>query len=288
MKALILGSGGQLGRALCASAPAGTDIVALDRAACDLSVPARAAECIARAAPALVINAAAYTAVDRAESERELAQRINADAPGEIAGAAREAGARMVHVSTDFVFDGRAATPRAPDDRPAPLGVYGRTKLEGEHAVRAADPDALVVRTAWLYDARGGNFVNTMLRLMRERGAVGVVADQVGTPTWAPSLARAIWSLAAADTRGIHHFTDAGVASWYDFAVAIAEEGVAKGLVPANIAVRPIATRDFPTPAKRPAFGVLDKSGTWPLCGGPPPHWRVNLRACLQEIAEIG
>jgi dTDP-4-dehydrorhamnose reductase len=235
-----------------------------------------------------VFNAAAYTAVDKAESEPEAAHRLNALAPGLIAAAARAAGARTVQLSTDFVFDGCAASPRAPGDLVGPQGVYARTKLEGEQRAAGADPDALIVRTAWVYAPRGANFVNTMLRLMKERDALRVVANQVGTPTWAPSLAAALWTLAGAGAKGLLHYTDAGVASWYDFAVAIEEEGRAAGLIERPVAVAPIATADHPTAARRPAYSVLDKSAAWALIGRPAAHWRVNLRANLQELKANG
>jgi len=286
MKALILGAAGQVGRALVAAAPAGTELVALDRQACDIGDPEQVRAAVAAAKPSILFNAAAYTAVDRAESEPDLAQRLNADAAGTIAAAAREAGARLVHVSTDFVFGGAAATPRGPGDPVDPQGVYARTKLAGEQAVAAACPDALIVRTAWLYAARGANFVNTMLRLMAERDEVRVVADQIGTPTSAPSLARALWALAGAGARGVHHYTDAGIASWYDFAVAIEEESRAAGLRDRPVRVIPITTADYPVPAPRPAYSVLDKSATWALLGGPAPHWRVNLRETMRELLD--
>lgn len=284
MKALILGASGQVGRALVAAAPAGATIVALDRSSCDIGDLAQVRSAIAETKPEVVFNAAAYTAVDKAESEPEKARRLNAEAAGEIAAAACAAGARAVQISTDFVFDGVAGTPRAPADQTAAQGVYARTKLEGEAAVSAADPDALIVRTAWVYAAVGQNFVNTMLRLMREREEISVVADQIGTPTWAPSLAGALWTLAGQGAKGVLHFTDAGVASWYDFAVAIAEEGAAAGLLDRAARVIPVATADYPTPAPRPAYSVLDKSATWALLGAAAPHWRVNLRKNMREL----
>jgi len=287
MKALILGAGGQLGRALAETAPAGTELVALDRSACDIGDPDQVQAAVAAAMPAILFNAAAYTAVDRAESEPDLARRLNADAAGAIAAAARAAGARLVHVSTDFVFGGAAATPRAPGDPVDPQGVYARTKQAGEQSVAAADPDALIVRTAWIYAARGANFVNTMLRLMAERDEVRVVADQIGTPTWARSLARALWALAEGGARGVHHYTDAGVASWYDFAVAIEEESRAAGLRDRPVRVVPVKTADYPVPAPRPVYSVLDKSATWALLGGPAPHWRTNLRENMRELRDL-
>lgn len=285
MKALILGAGGQVGRALGATAPDGTTVIALDRTGCDIGEPAQIERAIAGAGADIVFNAAAYTAVDRAESEPDAAERLNGLAPPLIAEAARRAGARLVHISTDFVFDGKAARPYRPDDAPAPLSVYGRTKLAGESGL---GPDALIVRTAWVYAATGANFVATMIRLMRDRERLGVVADQIGTPTSATSLAGALWALVAAGAKGIHHYTDAGVASWYDFAVAIEEEGRAACLLDRPTAVDPIATADYPTAATRPAFAVLDKSATWAALGAAPPHWRVNLRAVLRDMKANG
>lgn len=285
MKALILGAGGQVGRAIAATAPAGVETVALTRADCDIAVRPAVETAIRAIKPDLVFNAAAYTAVDKAESEPELAGVLNAAAPGWIAATAAAAGARTVHLSTDFVFGGSAGRPYAPRHATRPLSVYGRTKLAGEEAVLAADLRALVVRTAWVHDAAGANFVRTMLRLMGERDRLTVVADQVGTPTWAPSLAGALWALAGREASGIHHFTDAGLASWYDFAVAIQEEALALGLLARSSEILPIPTKAYPTPARRPAFSVMDKSATWSLLDRPPAHWRVNLRLCLRDIA---
>ena len=284
MKALVFGAGGQVGRALVSTAPADAAVIPLSKEACDIERRDEVEHAIATHNPDFIFNAAAYTSVDRAESEQEAAHRLNGLAPGWMAEAARTAGSRLVHVSTDFVFDGEVAHPLAPAHPLNPLGVYGHSKAEGEKSVAAADPDALIVRTAWVYDSRGANFVNTMLRLIRERDEVRVVADQVGTPTWANSLAAALWTLGSCGARGIHHFTDAGVASWYDFAVAIQEEALAAGLIGRATRIVPISTVDYPTPARRPAFSVLDKTATWALTGGPAHHWRINLRACLQEL----
>lgn len=280
MKVLITGARGQLGRALIATAPEGAVLDATDVAELDICDAAAVAAHLAATRPDLVINAAAYTAVDRAESDEAAAHRINAEAVGNLARAAGDTGARLVHVSTDFVFDGRQSTPYAPDAAPNPLSAYGRTKLAGE---QAAGAEALIVRTAWVYAAQGGNFVHTMLRLMAERDQLRVVADQIGTPTHATGLAEAIWSLAARDARGIFHHTDSGAASWYDFAVAIQEEALARGLLTREIPVEPIATADYPTPATRPAYSVLDKSATAALIG-TAPHWRARLRRMIEEL----
>ncbi len=277
---LVTGADGQLGRELARTAPGDVHLVPLNRRALDVSSPANVADAFERHRPAIVINAAAYTAVDRAEQERDLAAAVNVDGPRLLAEAARNHGARLIHVSTDFVFDGTASTPYAPAAETNPLGVYGATKRAGEVALSASDH--LIVRTGWVYASRGNNFVNTMLRLMKERDGLGVVADQIGTPTWAHGLAEALWSFAArAGTAGIYHWSDAGVASWYDFAVAIQEEAVALGLLERAIPVTPITAADYPTPARRPAYSVLDKTATWQLLGITPMHWRTALRNML-------
>jgi dTDP-4-dehydrorhamnose reductase len=251
----------------------------------DITDKAAVAALVQEVRPNLLLNAAAYTAVDRAESEESAALAVNGTAVGLLADAVRSVGARLVHVSTDFVFDGKAGTPYRPDATPNPLGAYGRTKLAGE---RLAGPDALIVRTAWVYAPTGQNFVRTMLRLMRDRDAVRVVADQIGTPTYAPGLARAIWDLAGQGARGIYHYTDSGVASWYDFAVAIQEEALVAGLLDRKVPVTPINTADFPTPARRPTFSVLDKTSLFAALGGPTPHWRQNLRTMIAAIQAQG
>jgi len=281
MRVLLAGSGGQLGRALAANPPAGVILIAPPRAGFDIADATQVAEVMAATRPDLVINAAAYTAVDRAEAEEDLAFRTNAQGAGHLACAAAAAGVRLIHVSTDFVFDGTACQPYAPDADAAPLGAYGRSKLAGEQAVLAHHPAPLIVRTAWVYAAQGHNFVRTMLRLMAERPEVRVVADQIGTPTHAASLARAIWALHG--HAGLFHWTDAGVASWYDLAMAVHDEARRLGLLSRDVSVLPIATHDYPTPARRPAYGVLDKSSAFQIAG-PARHWRHELADCLKEM----
>lgn len=285
MRALIAGSGGQLGRALQATAPAGVTIVAPPEADFDIIDAEAVRAVVADARPDVVINAAAYTAVDKAEANEAAARRVNVTAVGTLAAAARVAGAGFVHVSTDFVFDGTAHRPYPPDALPNPFGTYGRTKLDGELAANEFHANPLIVRTAWVYAAIGNNFVATMLRLMRERPEIRVVADQIGTPTHVPTLARTIWTLVGGEHTGTFHATDAGVASWYDFAVAIHDEALAIGLLTTPVAVLPIRTEDYPTPARRPAFGVLDKTATWAITG-PARHWRTELRDCLVAIKD--
>ncbi|MGB8365283.1 MAG: dTDP-4-dehydrorhamnose reductase [Rhizomicrobium sp.] len=288
MRCLVIGSQGQLGRALQATVPAEAELFAPAEAECDLVDPVQVERWLGAVKPNVIFNAAAYTAVDAAERDAAAAELVNATCVGRLAEAARRHGACLVHVSTDFVFDGESSRPYAPDDKPNPLSVYGRTKLEGELAVARAGAHALIVRTAWVYAEQGRNFVHTMLRLLRERDEVKVVADQVGTPTYARNLAGALWSLALQRASGTYHFTDAGVASWYDFAVAIREEALAYKVLDKAAAVIPIDTKDYPTPAKRPRFSVLDKSKTWAAIGSSGQHWRQALRAMLGRMKQDG
>jgi len=284
MKVLVLGSGGQVGRAVQAAAPSGYELVAKTRAELDITNDAAVAAFLSASPVAWIVNAAAYTAVDRAETEQAAAFASNAAAVGVLARAGAAVGARLLHLSTDFVFDGRANRAYLPGDATSPLSVYGASKLAGE-AQALQDPGAVVLRTAWVYDSSGRNFVLTMLRLMRERPEVRVVCDQIGAPTWAAGIAQTIWGLIGrAAPRGIYHWTDAGVASWYDFAVAIQEEALARGLLSRAVPIVPIATAAYPTPARRPAFSVLDSQGTRDLLGVPAQHWRPHLRNMLDEL----
>jgi dTDP-4-dehydrorhamnose reductase len=284
---LITGAGGQVGLTLQEQPPDGWAVVACGSGELDVTAPDQVRSVFERARPDVVLHTAAYTAVDAAESAAERAEAVNARGAAHVADAARAIGARMVHLSTDFVFDGEQGRPYAPGDPTGPLGVYGRTKLAGEQAVtRILGDRALIIRTAWVYSGHRQNFVLTMLRLMRARDEIGVVADQVGTPTWARSLAEAVWAAAARpELSGILHWTDAGVASWYDFAVAIQEEALELGLLERAVPVRPLRTGEYPAAAPRPAYSVLDKSASWQAMGWAPPHWRVNVRLVLQELA---
>jgi len=239
--------------------------------------------------PTVIFNAAAYTAVDKAESERDLALRVNSAGPRRLAEVAGILGnCRVIQLSTDYVFDGQSPRAYVPSDEPRPVNVYGATKLEGERAVlQILGSGGLVVRTAWVYSAQGRNFLHTMLHKMRERATLRVVADQVGTPTSASSVAAAVWAFAQRPhLSGIYHWTDAGVASWYDFAVAIAEEGAAAGLVPANSEGHPFGTEEYPTRARRPSCSLLDTRQTVAKLGLSPQHWRERLRQVLSELRD--
>ncbi len=240
---------------------------------------------IASLQPDVIINAAAYTAVDKAESEPQQAMAVNADAVESLARASIATGARLLHVSTDFVFGQGDGSPFTEDAPVAPVSVYGKTKLAGEQVLQRLMPDtSLCLRTAWVYSSHGNNFVKTMLRVMNERGEVGVIADQVGSPTWANSLARALWHAALNKSSGTLHWTGAGVASWYDFAVAIQEEARSLGLIDRAVVVNPLTTEQYPTPAARPHYSVLELTRTWKALDQHAEHWRCDLRTMLKEL----
>ena len=286
MKVVLIGASGQLGSALVRLAPPGFVVAAPARAQLDLADPRTIAPLLERVRPDVIVNAAAYTHVDDAECEPELAQLVNAAGPKRLAEAADGLGARLLQVSTDFVFGGIRAVPCAINDETSPLSVYGISKLAGEKAViEILDRRAVVLRTAWLYARNGRNFVRTMLELMASQESIRVVYDQIGSPTWADSVARAIWTiLALPDVHGVHHWCDDGGASWYDFAVAVQEEAVARELLRHSIPIRPVRTSEFPTRATRPAYSVLDKQHTATALGIEPVHWRTNLRLMLDDL----
>ncbi len=287
MKVLITGPRGQLGYELLRTAPPDVDAIGLDRTRLDITDAAQVMDCVGALRPDWIVNAAAYSLVDKAETERDLARVVNADAPANLARAADMFGARLLHVSTDFVFDGRKSSPYLPDDVANPLSVYGQTKLDGERAIlETLGQRALIIRTAWLHCRHGRNFVKTMLGLMREREVVRVVADQVGTPTWAAELARVLYAAMACDVRGTHHWTNAGVASWYDFAVAVQELGCELGLLRRPASIEPIPTSAYPTPAHRPHYSVLNKESLRAALGYRGAYWRDALRNMIQELID--
>ena len=286
MKTLITGADGQLGWELQRTRPDAFDLIAFSHTELDITDRAAVSSALQKFQPDLVINAAAYTAVDKAESEKDKAYAVNAHGAANIAKAAETSQARLIHISTDFVFDGTKSRPYLPEDIPNPLSVYGVSKLQGEEAVLAETRNrALIIRTGWLYSAYGSNFVKTMLNLLAQKEKVSIVADQVGTPTWARGLAEAIYQFAALPvTHGIYHLTDAGIAGWYDFAAAIQEEALRLEMLPSLIPLIPVRTEDYPTAAKRPPYSVLDKTATWKALGYHGTHWRTSLRLMLEEV----
>ncbi|NJK38287.1 MAG: dTDP-4-dehydrorhamnose reductase [Oscillatoriales cyanobacterium RM2_1_1] len=289
---LLIGQDGQLGQELRPLLEALGTVKSVGRDSLNLADLETIPEVVNQAAPDVIVNAAAYTAVDKAESELELATTINGKAPGILAKTAAELGAALIHVSTDYVFDGTQSHPYATTDPTAPLGAYGQSKLAGEQAIQETQADFAILRTAWVYGAGGkGNFVKTMLRLGAERPELRVVMDQVGSPTWTGDLAQAIAQLIPRlkpETCGIYHYTNSGVCSWYDFAVAIFEEAETLGFPLKIQRVLPITTAEYPTPARRPAYSVLSPEKISQLLGEPPPHWRRGLRKMLRELLQTG
>lgn len=278
MKILVTGAAGQLGRAMTRTAPAlnGVEVVAATHADLDLLDAGAVRRFVTGGGFTHIVNCAGYTAVDRAETEKQACTAANIEGPANLASAADEAGARLVHVSTDYVFDGRSHRPYAEGDKPAPLQHYGATKRRGETRVLAACPEAIIVRTQWLYGLGGPNFVETMLRLSDQRGPAGeiaVVADQVGTPTCADDLARALWAIVTARqwVPGIYHYSDEGAATWYDLAVAVMR------MAGRSTRIIPIPTEEYPTPAARPAYALLDKRRIRATYGVETPHWVDSL-----------
>ncbi len=282
-KILLIGSSGQVGQALQQTLQPLGNVISLGRKELDLSQPETIPQVIAKIQPSYIINAAAYTAVDKAESESELAHTINSTAPTIIAQMAQTLGATFLHISTDYIFDGKNHTPYTETDTPNPFSVYGESKLLGEKGIQENCKQYLILRTAWVYGNRGhGNFVKTMLRLGAEREELRVVADQIGTPTHSQEIAKVIPQLLKIQAKsGIYHFTNSGVASWYDFAVAIFEEAKQLGYPLQIKRVIPITTLEYPTPAKRPAYSVLSNTKINQTLGAYSPHWRESLREMI-------
>ena len=234
-----------------------------------------------------IVNCAAYTKVDRAEDEAEACRRLNAEGPAKLARLARRIGARLLQISTDYVFDGSVERPRREEEAVAPLNVYGRTKAEGEALVMAEAPDSVILRTSWLYGRHGPNFVLTMLRLMAEREEVGVVADQRGSPTWARDLSEAIALILAhpSPRPGIYHFADSGEASWWDFACEIERLGREAGILRRPCRVKALTAAEYPTRAKRPASSILSTGKVRAVFGLEPPAWQASLASFIGEVA---
>ena len=292
-KILLTGITGQVGRELQQTLKSQTEVIGVSRQEFDLSQPEQIKQKIAEVKPDIIVNAGAYTAVDKAEDETELAIEINANAPKVMAICAKEIGATLVHISTDYVFNGQNYTPYLETDRTEPLGVYGNSKLQGEEGVRTNCDRHIILRTAWVYGSRGhGNFVKTMLRLGETKQELKVVADQIGSPTWSYDIAGAIALLieraqSGEAIGGTYHFSDSGVASWYDLAVAVFAEAKQLGFPLKIERVLPITTADYPTKAQRPAYSVLSKGKYTAATGVYPPHWRESLRKMLTEFKEL-
>jgi dTDP-4-dehydrorhamnose reductase len=290
LKIVVVGADGQVGQEIQQVLQPFGELHLFNRQSLDLSQPDAIAQCLGPLQPNVIVNAAAYTAVDKAESEPELAYAINAIAPTQLAKTAQSINAQLIHISTDYVFDGTKGSPYQPSDPTHPMSVYGASKLKGEEGIQENCDRHYILRTAWVYGSYGkSNFVKTMLRLGADRTELKVVADQIGTPTWARSIAEAIATLIPTlDTEpsapGIYHFTNSGVASWYDFAIAIFEEAHSLGIPLKIEQVLPITTADYPTSAKRPSYSVLSLEKILPILGQSSLHWRAALRLMLKEL----
>jgi dTDP-4-dehydrorhamnose reductase len=305
LKILLTGKNGQVGAELARQLPRLGGVLALDREQLDLTKPKVIQRAIRETKPRIIVNAAAYTAVDKAEEEESIARTVNAEAPGVMAEEAKKIGALLVHYSTDYVFNGTKTTPYTEEDPPNPISAYGRTKFAGEQAIRASGVPHLIFRTAWIYATRGRNFLLTILRLATQREELRIVHDQIGAPSWGREIARATTEVLEQVTQqgnleqgpslrgGIYHMTAAGMTNWYDFALAILEEAA---LVPPDVPwfeaatggkpliarrIVPISTQEYPTPARRPQYSVLSNSRLVRDFGIELPHWRSQLRSAV-------
>lgn len=291
MRVLITGARGQVGHELLRLAPEGFQAHGLGSTALDIASAAEVSRVVEAYRPQLIINAAAYTAVDKAESEVERAFAVNRDGVANLAIAAERLGIPLLHISTDYVFAGDGSLPYREDDPTGPTGVYGASKLAGEQALAANCSRHIVLRTSWVFGSHGNNFVKTMLRLGREREELGVVADQHGCPTSAASIARALWALAVqyrdggALQWGLYHFSGSPACSWHEFATAIFQQAHELGILERIPLVRAIATKDYPTPARRPAWSVMDCSKLRLAHDIHQSDWREELHQVLRELA---
>ncbi|MBS1663961.1 MAG: dTDP-4-dehydrorhamnose reductase [Bacteroidetes bacterium] len=282
-KILVTGAGGQLGQEIktLSSQYPQFDFIFADRSELPIDNAELVYAFIQKTQADVCINCAAYTAVDKAESDQDSAYRINGDGPGYLALACRDIGARLIHVSTDYVFDGTSATPLTEDDPTGPINVYGDSKLKGEQQALINYYDGtVIIRTSWVYSEFGNNFVKTMMRLMNERPSINVVDDQIGSPTYAADLAAAILTIVTADSfvPGIYHYSNEGEISWYDFALAIRQH------IGSTCTVNPIPSSGFPTPAKRPHYSLLDKSLIKETYNLTIPDWQSSLKTCISRL----
>ncbi len=285
MKILITGAGGQLGhetRLMLQNK--GVDTFGIGRKDVDFSQPDQVAAYIASQRADWVINCAAYTQVDKAEDDAELAFRVNRDAAKAVAEGVQSYAGRLLHVSTDFIFDGNHSHPYREHESANPLGVYGQSKWEGEQAVQKILPDATILRTAWVYGVHGNNFVKTILRLASEREELGIIDEQIGSPSWTFDISQAMFALIEKECSGIYHFTNEGVASWYDFALAAINEAKSLGFKLKVKHIKPIPASAYPTPAARPAYSVLSKEKIRGLLDYKIPHWQASLKIMLEEL----
>lgn len=285
MSVIIIGKNGQLAYELAKTQPDSIEAFFFDSQALDIRNKNQINDILGKLKPTTVINAAAYTAVDAAESDLDNAYAVNAKGAGYLAKVCDDIDARLIHISTDFVFGTSKNTPYKINDETNPQNVYGASKLAGELAIATNLPmNSVIIRTSWMYSSHGSNFVKTMLRLMTEKPELSIVSNQIGSPTWAKGLAKACWHFVSNTEVGIYHYSDLGVASWYDLAVAIQEIGLEKGLLNNTIPIKPIKAECYPTPASRAAYSVMDTDQTYRILGVSGMHWRSALKRMMSEL----
>jgi dTDP-4-dehydrorhamnose reductase len=285
MKILIIGCNGMLAQDLKKVLQNNNiEQFGVDIPECDITSPDSVKAILEQQQPTVVINCAAYTAVDKAESEQDAAYSVNVTGAEVLARLSVEYNYKLVHISTDFVFSGEQSTPYTEDAAASPLGVYGQTKYEGEQKIQEFAKDCLIVRTAWLYGANGNNFVKTMLDLASRHPELKVIADQIGSPTWTTDLSNALVKLLQKQAQGLFHFSNSGQCSWHGFAEQIIANGQEMGLLEKTVPVKPIPTSEYPTPAKRPAFSLLNKAKYISLTGEVPPDWQDSLKEMMKEL----
>ena len=284
--AIVIGKSGQVANELVQTKPDNYNVIALGRSDIDITQTSSIEEKFEKYKPDIIINASAYTAVDKAETDSNNAYLINSTAVRNLANACKKYNIKLLHVSTDFVFVGESNKPYSVSDKTNPQSIYGTSKLAGEEAIKSIYPQgASIVHTSWVYSSFGNNFVKTMLKLMAEKEELGIVVDQIGCPTYAKDLAEFLWCLAELTTPNVlYHWSDAGVASWYDFAVAIQKCGYEKGLLNTKIPLKGIPSSDYPTPAKRPAFSLLNNVESFTI--KKPKHWSDNLEECVSLLCK--
>jgi dTDP-4-dehydrorhamnose reductase len=285
VRVIVTGAGGQLARELVATAPTGVELRSVSRAECDITDLATVEQIFGSFRPDIVVNTAAYTAVDAAEENRELAFSVNARGAQNVAKVARGLGAQLIHISTDYVFDGRRSTPYPPDAPPNPISVYGATKAKGETLVLGAAPNAVVVRAGWLYSTTGKNFLVTILTALRASRPLSVVSDQTGCPTSAREFATAIWRMPSVGIRGICHWANSGSATWYDFAREIAQIAQRLDVLREVPHIQPVTTREYPRAARRPVYSVLDTTTLVGLLKASPSTWQQALAKDMRDGA---
>lgn len=285
MNILLTGASGQIGSELINTCPGSIHLVPFDKDSLNISDYEKVLEIVNTYKPDVVINSAAYTSVELAETEEQLAFQVNKNGVSNLALACAANNIRLIHYSTDYIFDGKKTSPYTIQDKPNPINIYGQSKLEGEREALKINRDkVLIIRTSWIYSKYGNNFVTTMLRLMKNKGQINVIKDQYGTPTWARSVANITWEFVSnPETNGIFHFCDEGSTNWFEFAMAIQEEAIKFNMIEHPAKIIPIESKEYHSKVKRPSYSVLDCEKTWELINAKPDNWRIALGKMMTD-----